>query len=219
MVSMCYIYHLLEICHMYNANTFATRLKLIRNSYNLKHKELSRYCTRFNSIIISQSAISFWENAKKIPAINNIQFLADIFGINLDWLTGRTNEIYSEGVIKNLEPLTFPLKVSVCDIEVELPISIPENYQDYEQRKKLYSFEARANIIFLLYIISYEWERYVGDRIYEFADKDESEIKLRAYQIFHYFMINVANKEYLETCTKNLNSIFKTKQPIFIIPN
>ena len=216
---MCYIYHLLEICHMYNANTFATRLKLIRNSYNLKHKELSRYCTRFNSIIISQSAISFWENAKKIPAINNIQFLADIFGINLDWLTGRTNEIYSEGVIKNLEPLTFPLKVSVCDIEVELPISIPENYQDYEQRKKLYSFEARANIIFLLYIISYEWERYVGDRIYEFADKDESEIKLRAYQIFHYFMINVANKEYLETCMKNLNSIFETKKPIFIIPN
>lgn len=219
MVSMCYIYHLLEICHMYNANTFAARLKLIRNSYNLKHKELSRYCTRFNSIIISQSAISFWENAKKIPAINNIQFLADIFGINLDWLTGRTDEIYSEGVIKNLEPVTFPLKVSVCDINVELPISIPEDYQDYEQRKKLYSFEARANIIFLLYVIKYEWERYIGDRIYEFADKDESEIKLRAYQIFHYFMINVANKEYLDTCMKNLNSIFKTKQPIFIIPN
>ena len=219
MVSMCYIYHLLEICHMYNANTFATRLKLIRNSYNLKHKELSRYCTRFNSIIISQSAISFWENAKKIPAINNIQFLADIFGINLDWLTGRTDEIYSEGVIKNLEPVTFPLKVSICDIEVELPISIPEDYQDYEQRKELYSFEARANIIFLLYVIKYEWERYVGDRIYEFADKDESEIKLRAYKIFHYFMINVANKEYLETCTKNLNSIFETKKPIFIIPN
>ena len=215
---MCYIYHLLEICHMYNANTFATRLKLIRNSYNLKHKELSRYCTRFNSIIISQSAISFWENAKKIPAINNIQFLADIFGINLDWLTGRTDEIYSEGVIKNLEPVTFPLKVNVCDIEVELPISIPEDYQDYEQRKELYSLEARANIIFLLYVINYEWERYVGDRIYEFADKDESEIKLRAYQIFHYFMINVANKEYLEACTKNLNSIFETKQPIFIIP-
>lgn len=219
MVSMCYIYHLLEICHMYNANTFAARLKLIRNSYNLKHKELSRYCTRFNSIIISQSAISFWENAKKIPAINNIQFLADIFGINLDWLTGRTDEIYSEGVIKNLEPVTFPLKVSVCDINVELPISIPEDYQDYEQRKKLYSFEARANIIFLLYVIKYEWERYIGDRIYEFADKDESEIKLRAYQIFHYLMINVANKEYLDTCMKNLNSIFKTKQPIFIIPN
>lgn len=219
MVSMCYIYHLLEICHMYNANTFATRLKLIRNSYNLKHKELSRYCTRFNSIIISQSAISFWENAKKIPAINNIQFLADIFGINLDWLTGRTDEIYSEGVIKNLEPVTFPLKVSVCDIEVELPISIPEDYQDYKQRKELYSLEARANIIFLLYVINYEWERYVGDRIYEFADKDESEIKLRAYQIFHYFMINVANKEYLKACTKNLNSIFETKKPIFIIPN
>lgn len=203
---------------MYNSEIFATRLKLIRNTYNLKHKELSRYCTKFNSIMISQSAISFWENAKKIPAINNIQFLSDIFGINLDWLTGRTDEIYSEGVLAKLEPVTFPLKVSVCDIDVELPISIPEDYQNYEQRKALYSFEARANIIFLLYVISYEWERYVGDRIYEFADKNESEIKLRTYQIFHYFMINVANKEFLETCTKNLNSIFKAKKPIFVIP-
>lgn len=200
-------------------NIFNEHLKNMRIAHNLTHKDLSRYCTIFNKIAVSQATISYWENGKRTPTIDMLKYMADIFAVNLDWLTGRTNEIYSEGVIKNLEPLTFPLKVSVCDIEVELPISIPENYQDYEQRKKLYSFEARANIIFLLYIISYEWERYVGDRIYEFADKDESEIKLRAYQIFHYFMINVANKEYLETCTKNLNSIFETKKPIFIIPN
>ncbi len=200
-------------------NIFNEHLKNMRIAHNLTHKDLSRYCTIFNKIAVSQATISYWENGKRTPTIDMLKYMADIFAVNLDWLTGRTNEIYSEGVIKNLEPLTFPLKVSVCDIEVELPISIPENYQDYEQRKKLYSFEARANIIFLLYIISYEWERYVGDRIYEFADKDESEIKLRAYQIFHYFMINVANKEYLETCMKNLNSIFETKKPIFIIPN
>ena len=200
-------------------NIFNEHLKNMRIAHNLTHKDLSRYCTIFNKIAVSQATISYWENGKRTPTIDMLKYMADIFAVNLDWLTGRTDEIYSEGVIKNLEPVTFPLKVNVCDIDVELPISIPENYQDYEQRKKLYSFEARANIIFLLYIISYEWERYVGDRIYEFADEDESEIKLRAYQIFHYFMINVANKEYLETCTKNLNSIFKTKQPIFIISN
>lgn len=200
-------------------NIFNEHLKNMRIAHNLTHKDLSRYCTIFNKIAVSQATISYWENGKRTPTIDMLKYMADIFAVNLDWLTGRTNEIYSEGVIKNLEPLTFPLKVNVCDIDVELPINIPEDYQDYEQRKKLYSFEARANIIFLLYVIKYEWERYVGDRIYEFADKDESEIKLRAYKIFHYFMINVANKEYLETCTKNLNSIFETKKPIFIIPN
>lgn len=200
-------------------NIFNERLKNMRIAHNLTHKDLSRYCTIFNKIAVSQATISYWENGKRTPTIDMLKYMADIFAVNLDWLTGRTDEIYSEGVIKNLEPVAFPLKVSVCDIEVELPISIPEDYQNYEQREKLYSFEARANIIFLLYVIKYEWERYVGDRIYEFADKDESEIKLRAYQIFHYFMINVANKEYLETCTKNLNSIFETKKPIFIIPN
>ena len=200
-------------------NIFNEHLKNMRIAHNLTHKDLSRYCTIFNKIAVSQATISYWENGKRTPTIDMLKYMADIFAVNLDWLTGRTDEIYSEGVIKNLEPVTFPLKVSVCDIEVELPISIPEDYQDYEQRKELYSLEARANIIFLLYVINYEWERYVGDRIYEFADKDESEIKLRAYQIFHYFMINVANKEYLETCMKNLNSIFETKKPIFIIPN
>lgn len=203
---------------MFSPVLFTKRLKEIRTLHNLTHKELSRYCTIFNLINLSQSTLSLWENNKRTPAIDTLQFIADIFAVNLDWLTGRTDEIYSEGVIKKLEPANFPLKVSVFDIEVELPISIPEDYQNYEQRKALYSFEARANIIFLLYVISYEWERYVGDRIYEFADKDASEIKLRTYQIFHYFMINVANKEFLETCTKNLNSIFETKQPIFIIP-
>lgn len=198
-------------------NIFNERLKNMRTKHNLTHKDLSRYCTVFNKINVSQATISYWENGKRTPTIDMLKFMANIFAVNLDWLTGRTDEIYSEGVIKNLEPVTFPLKVNVCDIDVELPISIPEDYQDYEQRKKLYSLEARANIIFLLYVISYEWERYVGDRIYEFADKDESEIKLRAYQIFHYFMINVVNKEYLETCTKNLNSIFETKKPIFLI--
>lgn len=199
-------------------NIFNERLKNMRTTHNLTHKDLSRYCTVFNKINVSQATISYWENGKRTPTIDMLKFMANIFAVNLDWLTGRTDEIYSEGVLAKLEPVTFPLKVNVCDIEVELPISIPEDYQNYEQRKASYSFEARANIIFLLYVISYEWERYVGDRIYEFADKDASEIKLRAYQIFHYFMINVANKEFLETCTKNLNSIFETKKPIFVIP-
>ena len=199
-------------------NIFNERLKNMRTKHNLTHKDLSRYCTVFNKINVSQATISYWENGKRTPTIDMLKFMANIFAVNLDWLTGRTDEIYSEGVLAKLEPVTFPLKVSVCDIDVELPINIPEDYQNYEQRKVLYSFEARANIIFLLYVISYEWERYVGDRIYEFADKDASEIKLRAYQIFHYFMVNVANKEFLETCTKNLNSIFETKKPIFVIP-
>lgn len=197
---------------------FNEHLKNMRTAHNITHKDLSRYCTVFNKINVSQATISYWENGKRTPTIDMLKFMANIFAVNLDWLTGRTDEIYSEGVLSKLEPVNFPLKVSVCDIDVELPISIPEDYQNYEQRKALYSFEARANIIFLLYVISYEWERYVGDRIYEFADKDESEIKLRAYQIYHYFMVNVANKEFLETCTKNLNSIFETKKPIFVIP-
>ncbi|CDB36022.1 dNA-binding protein [Phascolarctobacterium sp. CAG:266] len=200
---------------MFNSELFANRLKSIRMQYQLTHSVLARYCSVFNVINLSQSTLSLWENNKRTPTVDNLQFVADIFAVNLDWLLGRSDEKYSESVIKILEPSSFPLTVTVCDTTVDVPIELPDDYKNYEIRQQTYSLAARADIIFLLYIIKYEWERYVGDRIYEFADKDESEIKIKAYQIFHYLLISGANKEFLEHCIKSLNVVFENKSPIF----
>ena len=183
--------------------------------YQLTHSVLARYCSVFNVINLSQSTLSLWENNKRTPTVDNLQFVADIFAVNLDWLLGRSEEKYSESVIKILEPSSFPLTVTVCGTTVDVPIELPDDYKNYEIRQQTYSLAARADIVFLLYIIKYEWERYVGDRIYEFADKDESEIKIKAYQIFHYLLISGANKEFLEHCIKSLNVVFENKSPIF----
>ena len=196
---------------MYNASICASRLKQLRTSLGLKHTELSRYCTIFGKIKISQSTLSFWENLKTTPAIDNLQFVADIFGVSLDWLVGRSEEMYTESTLCFLEPKAFPLSVTVCDTTVELPIEIPEDYKNYELRKKTYSLETRARINFLLYVLSYEWERYVGDRIYEFADKNISDIKLHVYRMFQYFMINQSNKSKIVGYQKSLEEIFRTK--------
>lgn len=212
---MTLVIFLCEVYFVFSSEIFAKRLKSVRTQYQLTHSVLARYCSVFNVINLSQSTLSLWENNKRTPTIDNLQFVADIFAVNLDWLTGRSDEKYSESVMKNLEPASFPLTVTVCNTTVEVPIVIPDDYKNYESRQQSYTLAARADIIFLLYIIKYEWERYVGDRIYEFADKDESEIKLKAYQIFHYLLISVANKEFLETCIKSLNLVFKNKLPIF----
>ena len=196
---------------MFNSLTFETRLKGLRKSNHLTLDELSRYCTVFNKCSLTKAALSLWEKGKRIPTIDNLQFVADIFGVSLDWLAGRSEEMYTESTSYFLEPKAFPLTVTVCDTTVELPIEIPEDYKNYELRKKTYSLETRARINFLFYVLSYEWERYVGDNISEFADKDAPAIKIHAYKLFHYFMINQSNKSKIVGYQKSLENIFRTK--------
>ncbi len=196
---------------MFNNLLFIERFKFIRGLLNISLGDLSRYCTIFNTFSINKSTFSLWENGKQIPTISNLQFVADIFSVSLDWLAGRSEEMYTESTSYFLEPKAFPLTVIVCDTTVELPIEIPEDYKDYELRKKTYSLETRARINFLFYVLSYEWERYVGDNISEFADKDAPAIKIHAYKLFHYFMINQSNKSKIVGYQKSLENIFRTK--------
>lgn len=116
--------------------------------YQLTHSVLARYCSVFNVINLSQSTLSLWENNKRTPTVDNLQFVADIFAVNLDWLLGRSDEKYSESVIKILEPSSFPLTVTVCDTTVDVPIELPDDYKNYEIRQQTYSLAARADIIF-----------------------------------------------------------------------
>ena len=196
---------------MFNSILFIERFKFVRTNLGLSLGDLSRYCTVFNKSSIAKSAISKWETEQRTPTVDNLQVVADIFGVSIDWLVGRSEEMYTESTCYFLEPKAFPVTVTVCDTTVELPIEIPEDYTDYELRKQTYSLETRARIIFLFYVLSYEWERYVGDNISEFADKDASALKIHAYKLFHYFMINQSNKSKITGYQKSLENIFCTK--------
>ncbi len=191
--------------------SFMERFKLIRDKNDISIRDLSKYCTIFNRFSITKATFSLWESGKRTPTLDTITFVANIFSVSLDWLAGRSEEMYTESTSYFLEPKAFPLTVTVCDTTVELPIEIPEDYKNYELRKKTYSLETRARINFLLYVLSYEWERYVGDNISEFADKDAPAIKIHAYKLFHYFMINQSNKSKITGYQKSLEEIFRTK--------
>ncbi len=190
---------------------FSEHFKLARDTYGISIRDLSRYCTVFNKYSITKATFSLWESEKRTPTLDTITIVANILGMSIDWLAGRSEEMYTESTCYFLEPKAFPLTVTVCDTTVELPIEIPEDYMDYELRKQTYNLETRARIIFLFYVLSYEWERYVGDNISEFADKDASALKIHAYQIFHYFMINQSNKSKITGYQKSLDDIFRTK--------
>ena len=143
------------------------RIKKLREKYKITMKTVAKYCSQQNEANFSQSTLSLWENGKRIPTIDNFSRVADLFAVDLNWLIGRSDEIYSEGVIKNLELASFPVNITTENITVELMVDIPEDYLDYEKRRTTYSLEARANIVFLFTILKYEWEEYINDRIYE----------------------------------------------------
>ena len=202
---------------IFNADIFSSRLKTLRIAHNLTIKELSRYCNCIGRISLSPTTLSYWENNKRTPVIDSLFFLSSIYAISIDWLIGRTDIPYAENVILNLEPKTFPVTKNVHDFEVKLPIDFPKEYVDYNLRKLNYDLQTRANIIFITYVISYEWERFVKDRIYEFADKNKSAIELHALKLWNYFMVNPPQKDILEKHTNDLKIILKNKKTIYDI--
>lgn len=202
---------------IFNANIFSSRLKNLRIAHNLTMKELSRYCNCIDRILLSPTTLSYWENNKRTPIIDSLFFLSNIYAISIDWLIGRSDIPYTENIIFNLEPKTFPVNINVHDLNIKLPIDFPKEYMDYDLRKSNYDLSTRANIIFIIYAISYEWERFVKDRIYEFSDKNKSTIEKHALKLWNYFMVNLPQKDLLEKHTNDLQYILKNKTTIYDI--
>lgn len=50
---------------MFKQQTFKLRLRNLRQAYNLTHDSLCQICITDEGDYISQSTLSFWENAKK----------------------------------------------------------------------------------------------------------------------------------------------------------
>ena len=87
---------------MFKQQTFKLRLRNLRQAYNVTLDSLCQICISDEGDYISQSTLSLWENCKRTPTVDNLQLIADIFAVNLDWLTGRSDEIYSESVLYKL---------------------------------------------------------------------------------------------------------------------
>ena len=65
---------------------FADVLKKLRKEHKLTQKQLA------DKLFIDQTAVSYWENGKTKPDFEKQQALADLFGVSIDYLTGRENE-------------------------------------------------------------------------------------------------------------------------------
>ena len=67
--------------------TFGEKLKEIRKRFGLTQEKLS------GLIHVSRQAITKWENDEGLPDITNLQELSKIFGVTIDYLLDKDNNL------------------------------------------------------------------------------------------------------------------------------
>ena len=206
-----------------NHTDFGKKLKALRTAYGLKSDDLSRYCTIVNESRISTGSISYWENAKNTPSIDSALLIANIFAVSLNWLIAHEDypekPIYDEVRLEYLESKLIERSKHYIIRGEEYPFPyvdvLEEDYLDLEQRKNLYSHEARSNIIFLMYILDFEWQRYIKANITEFKSLDEISLKNLAMRVWDFLMTAPGDPTVIRECAKKVQTIMETKKPLY----
>lgn len=103
--------------------TFGEKLKDIRKRFGLTQEKLS------GLINVSRQAITKWENDEGLPDITNLQELSKLFGITIDYLLDKDNNLPALTLRKELDKDKYKSKLSMYD-EV-LKEYFDESYEIY----------------------------------------------------------------------------------------
>ena len=103
--------------------TFGEKLKEIRKRFGLTQEKLS------GLINVSRQAITKWENDDGLPDITNLQELSKLFGITIDYLLDKDNNLPALTLRKELDKDKYKSKLSMYD-EV-LKEYFDESYEIY----------------------------------------------------------------------------------------
>lgn len=72
--------------------TFGERFKKLRTEKGLKQEELINEFNKVFHFSFTKSAISQYENDKRIPEIQALSAFSDYFNVSVDYLLGKTDE-------------------------------------------------------------------------------------------------------------------------------
>ena len=95
---------------------FAKRIRELRKSNGLTQEELGKL------VNISKVSISFYESGARMPSLDTLTALCDVFKVDLEYLLGQDNYVVEESK-KNME-LQCPMKKFVS-------LKNYENIQNY----------------------------------------------------------------------------------------
>lgn len=105
------------------------RIRALRNSTGMRQKDLA------DMLSIKQNTLSYWENGKYEPDIENLRKMASIFNTSVDYLLGRDTASSLGGIripVLGSVPAGVPLEAieDIVDWE-ELPKSMASGSREY----------------------------------------------------------------------------------------
>ena len=108
---------------------FKNRIKELRKERKITQLQLAK------AVFVDQTTISQWETGKTFPTAETQRKLADLFGVSIDYLLGRSDSKYGEGLeIANIVPLSEVVKKKIPilgEIACGEPIFAQEQYGEY----------------------------------------------------------------------------------------
>lgn len=148
--------------------SFSIKLKILRNTYGLSLAELAKILN-----MNTRGSLYDWENKRSFPSMENLIFLTNFFGVSLEWLLGRSSDIYTENSIYIGEIALYTeidddyingQEVGECYradfLKAIEHISGKEyldldglNVTNYSSRIEYYSLPIRANLLVLLRLV------------------------------------------------------------------
>lgn len=171
-----------------SVNLFSSKIKILRTIYGLSLAELSEM------LFIKSTSLYAWENQTSSPSLENIIALANLFGISLDWLVGRSQMIYTtESIVAGEVSLSKQFKQgSVVGKDMSTAylqeiqqlssgryVDIMTNFESWlESRNISYSKSVRANLLVLFHFVTL-WDFYWAEEYLQ-NDKKKRGVLVKA---------------------------------------
>ena len=84
MVAFGSFYHSRERLAREEDTILHKKLRALREERGMEQKDVAR------ALGVNPSAVTRWESGEKRPELNNLVRLADLFGVSVDYILGRT---------------------------------------------------------------------------------------------------------------------------------
>lgn len=133
-------------------DVFGARVKLLRSAYRVS-------TTRLATLLgfKAKATITLIEKGKCGMSVDSLGNITELFGIELSFLSGYSSVPYTENTMPYFEEFIDGFELSRG---YKFSDFAPEYYLDKELRKKVFSLEDRANMVFLLHYYEYMVNRF-----------------------------------------------------------
>lgn len=95
---------------------FPKRFKYLRRSRNLAQRDLAEL------LAVNRSTISSYENNTRQPSLDTLLRIADVFGVSVDYLLGRTDSLGFESFALNGEEKALVYNLAFALSQNKLPL-------------------------------------------------------------------------------------------------